>query len=137
MSLSAWEQQALDSIKNELAESAPELAALLSTFNWLASDEVMPNREGIRADSPGAIRRLFRARWRSSLRRVGRRLGFQRAVMLLWLLTTAALIAVALAFTAGDHGTCTETVAMTCIGPSPGHSPGAPSPSRAALPGDQ
>lgn len=137
MSLSAWEQQALDSIKNELAGSAPELAALLSTFNWLASEEEMPNREGIRADSPGAIRRLCRAGCHFSLSRVCRRLGLQRAVILLWLLTTAALIAVALALTAGDHGTCTETVAMTCIAPSPGHGPGAPPHGRAALPGDQ
>jgi hypothetical protein len=36
MSLSAWEQQALDSIKDGLAGSDPDLAALASAFNCLA-----------------------------------------------------------------------------------------------------
>ena len=128
MSLSAWEQQALDSIKAGLAGSDPELAALLSAFTRLASDEEMPDREKIRAGSRRALRRLRRVRWRSSVRRMGQRLGIQRAALLLWLLTTAALIAVALALNAdGDHGTCTETVAMVCVEPAPGHSPGSPS----------
>ena len=128
MSLSAREQQALDSIKNDLSGSDPELAALLSAFNRLASDEEMPNREKIHAGSRRALRRLRRARKRSSLRRACRRLGLQRAVMLLWLLTTAALIAVAVALNSGGGpGTCAETVPIACIGPSPEHSPGSPS----------
>ena len=45
MSLSAREQQALDSIKSGLAGSDPELAALLSAFTRLASGEEMPDRE--------------------------------------------------------------------------------------------
>jgi len=128
MSLSAWEQQALDSIKDGLAESDPELAELLSAFTRLASGDEMPGRERIRAGSRRALRRLRRARWRANLRRVCQRLGTQRAVLLLWLLTTAAVIAVALALNAGgDHGTCTETAAMICIDPIPAHSPGSPS----------
>ncbi len=128
MSLSAWEQQALDSIKDGLAGSDPELAALLSAFTRLASSEDMPDREKIRAGSRRALRRLRRARWRSSVRRVCRRLGIQRAALLLWLLATAALIAVALALNAGgNHGTCTEMAAMICVDPAPGHSPGSPS----------
>jgi hypothetical protein len=128
MSLSAWEQQALESIKIGLAGSDPELAALLSAFNRLASDEEMPDREKTRAGSRRAFRRLRRARWHSSLRRVCQRLGFQRAVLLLvGVLTTAALIAVALALNAGgDHGACTETAAMICVGPAPRHSRGSP-----------
>ena len=51
MSLSAWEQQALDSIKDGLAGSDPELAALLSAFTQLASGEEMPDREKVRAGS--------------------------------------------------------------------------------------
>ena len=147
MSLSAWEQQALDSIKDGLAGSDPELAALLSAFTRLASGEKMPGREKARAGSRRALRRLRRARWRSTARRVFRRLGLQRAVLLLWLLTTtAAAIAVALAPSAGgDHGTCTETAAMTCISPAPGHSPGPPSrttatgqaPQQLAVPAEQ
>ena len=128
MSLSAWEQQALDSIKDGLAGSDPELAALLSAFTQLASGGEMPDRERARAGSRRALRRLRRARWRSTARRVCQRLGIQQAVLLLWLLTTAVIIAVALALSAGgDHGTCTETAAMICTGPTPGHSPGSPS----------
>lgn len=123
MSLSAWELQALESIKNGLAGSDPELAALLSAFNRLASDEEMPDREKVPARSRRAFRRLRRARWRSSLRRVCRRLGFRRAVVLLWLLTSAALVAVALALSAGGgHVTCTEPAGMVCVGSPPGPS---------------
>ena len=129
MSLSSWEQQALESIKNGLTGSDPELAALLSAFNRLASDEEMPDREKTRAGSRRAFQRFPRARWRASLRRARRRLGVQGIVLLLlWLMTTAALIAVALALGAvGNGGTCTETAAMICAGPAPGHSPGSPS----------
>jgi len=128
MSLSAWEQQALESIQNGLAGSDPELAALLSMFNRLASDEKMPDRERTGAGARRAFRRLRRVLWRSRLREAFNRLGFGRAALLLWLLTTAALIAVALALNAGgNRGTCTETAAMICIGPTPRHSLG-PSP---------
>lgn len=77
MSLSAWEQQALDSIKNGLAGSDPELAALLSALNRLASGEEMPDKEKVPAGSRQALRRLCRAQWRSSLRGVCQRLGFR------------------------------------------------------------
>jgi Protein of unknown function (DUF3040) len=128
MSLSAWEQQALDSIKDGLAGSDPELAALLSAFTRLASGEEMPDREKIRAGSRRAVRRLCRARCLSSLRRMCQRLGLQRAVVLLWLLATVAMIAVAAVLSAGGgHRTFTETAAMICIGPAPGHSPRSPS----------
>jgi hypothetical protein len=129
MSLSAWEQQALESIRNGLAGSDPELAALLSAFNRLASDEEMPDREKTRSGSRRPFRRFRRARWRASLRRARQRLGVPGTVLLLaWLLTTAALIAVALALGAvGNRGTCTETAAMICAGPAPGHSLGSSS----------
>jgi len=126
MSLSAWEQQALDSIKNGLTGSDPELAALISAFNQLASDAEMPNRERIRAGSRRAHRRLQRSRWRAKLHRVRMRLGFRRLAVLLWLLTTVVLImAVALAINVGGgHTTCPEAPVMICTGPTPGHSPG-------------
>ncbi len=131
MSLSAWEQQALDSINNGLAGSDPELAALLSAFTRLASGEDMPDREKIRAGPRRALRRLRRARWRSSVRRMCQRLGIQRAALLLWLLATAAMIAVALALNAGgDHAACVESLATVCAGPAPGHSPGSSSDNR-------
>jgi len=127
MSLSAWEQQALESIKSGLAGSDPELMALLSAFNRLASGEEMPDREKTPAGSRRAFRRLRRARWRSTLYRARRRLGLHRIglLVLLWPLITAALIAVALVLNAGgNRGTCTETAAMICAVPVSGHSPG-------------
>ena len=125
MSLSAWEQQALDSIKNGLAGSDPELAAMISTFDRLAADAEMPDREKIQAGSRRALRRLQRARWRARLHRVCLRLGCRRPALLLWLLTTAVLIAaIALATNVGGgHTTCPETAVMICTGPTPGHSP--------------
>lgn len=134
MTLSAREQQALDSIKGRLAGSDPELAELLCAFNRLASDEDMPDREKIQAGSRRALRRLRRGPWGSSLRSVCKRLAFQRPALLLCLVTTAVLmavvlVAVTLALTAGgDHGTCTEeTVVLVCAGPTTGHSPSSPS----------
>lgn len=127
MGLSAWEQQALDLIRNGIAGSDPELTSLLSAFTRLASDEEMPDREMVLAGPQRALRRLRHTGQRSSLSRVCRRLGFQRAaLLLLWLLTTAALIAVVLVLSTGsDHGsTCTEPMATACAGPAPGHSPG-------------
>jgi hypothetical protein len=57
MSLSAWEQQVLDSIRDGFAASDPQLTSLLSTFSQLASEEEMPVREQIRGDSRRALRR--------------------------------------------------------------------------------
>ena len=68
MSLNAWEQQALDSIKNGLAGSDPELAALLSAFTRLASGEEMPDREKVPVRSRRALRRSLRGRRRSGVR---------------------------------------------------------------------
>ena len=41
MSLSTWEQQALDSIKDDLAGGDPALLARLTIFTRLASGEAM------------------------------------------------------------------------------------------------
>ena len=49
MSLSTSEQRALDSIKDGLAGSDPQLIALLTTFTRLASGEEMQAREEIQA----------------------------------------------------------------------------------------
>ena len=132
MSLSAWEQHALDSIKDGLASSDPKLVALLTTFTRMASDEEMPVSERIRAGSRRAIRypgRKGRHPRRDTVgrhaRRVYQRLGLQRAAMLLWLLITVTLIAVAVALNAGSgHGACTESWATVCIDPAAAHSTG-------------
>jgi hypothetical protein len=82
-SLSTWEQQALDSIKDDLASGDPSLAARLTIFTRLASDEEMPAREKIHVGSRRAVRRS-RPEPRHT-RRPYQRLGLQQAVMLLWL----------------------------------------------------
>ncbi len=115
MSLSAWEQQALDSIKDGLAGSDPTLVARLAMFTRLVSAEEMPARETIRAGArtpppqPGSRPGLAR--------RACQRLGFQRTALLLWLVTTVALIAVALVFSReGAQNTCTGSWATLCTG---------------------
>ena len=127
MSLSTREQQALDSIKDDLASCEPALAARLTIFTRLASGEEMPAREKIHVGSRRAVRRS-RPGPRHT-RRAYQRLGLQQAVLLLWLVTTVALIAIALAFSqGGSQGTCTRSWATTCTGatsapdPGPGHS---------------
>ena len=105
MSLSAWEQHVLDSIKDRLASSDPTLVARLAIFTRLASDEEMPAREKIQVGSVHAGRRSRRPRWQ------------QTVPPLLWLVTTIALIAVALvANRGGSQGTCTRSWATFCAG---------------------
>src|SRR6202161_4798953 len=55
-SLSTSEQQALDSIKDDLASCDPALAARLTIFTRLASGEEMPARENVQAGSRRAGR---------------------------------------------------------------------------------
>jgi hypothetical protein len=131
MGLSAWEQQALDSIKSGIAGSDPELTALLSAFTQLASGEKMPDRADVSAGPPRFLRRIRHARWRCRLLRARQRMGFQKTALLsLWLLTTAALIAVVVILsTGGSQGdTCAGTAAIACADLTPGHiSPDSPS----------
>jgi hypothetical protein len=129
MSLSGREQQALDSIKDRLAGSDPGLAALLATFTRLASGEDMPVREKI----PQATRCSRRKRRRPRrgpmsrhARRVYQHLGFQAVAMLLWLLITVTLIAVALLLgRGGSQSACTAPWAAVCAGSGPAPSQGA------------
>ena len=106
MSLNAWEQQVLDSIKRGLASSDPTLVARLNIFTRLASGEEMPTREKLR---PGARRSRPRPR-------DPRRACLQQAVPpLLWLVITFALIAVALAYNrGGSQGTCSGSWVTLC-----------------------
>ena len=126
MSLSTWEQQALDSIKDDLAGCDPALVARLTIFTRLASGEAMPAGEKVHVGSRRAVRRS-RPEPRHT-RRPYQRLGLQQAVMLLWLVTTVALIAIALACNhGGSQGTCTRSWATFCTGRhrtqfGPGHS---------------
>src|ERR1700722_16158746 len=85
MSLSTWEQQALDSIKDDLAGCDPALVARLTIFTRLASGEGMPAGENIHVGSRRAVRRSRPEPGHS--RRPYQRLGLEQAVMLLWLVT--------------------------------------------------
>jgi hypothetical protein len=135
MSLSAWEQQTLDSIKDGLAGSDPQLAAMLTTFSQLTSAEEMPVREMILAGSRRTPRRVPRRRSlrkpphrrRAGIRGRSRplpgRVKLQWAVLLLWLVITAAMITVALTLShsgSGSEGTCTGSWPTLCSHPAPG-----------------
>ena len=116
MSLSAWEEQALDSIKDEFADSDPKLVKLLTAFTQLASGEAMPVRDKIRAGSRRVIpyslrqgRRCCRTGTCRNSSGVFRRPGVQRAVLLLWLVITLTSIAVAVVLSrGGSQGTTTQ-----------------------------
>src|SRR3984957_17832053 len=114
MSLSTREQQALDSIKDDLAGCDPALVARLTIFTRLASGEEMPARERVHVGVRRVVRRS-RPEPRLS-RRPYQRLGLQRAVILLWLVITVALIGVGLASShGGSQGTCARSWATSCI----------------------
>jgi hypothetical protein len=129
MSLSAWEQQALNSIKDRLAASDPKLTSLLNGFSRLASGEEMPARETIQVGpwrTSRPPRRKPRRRQRHGydvsrhVLRVRETLGSRRPALLLWLLIATVLIAVALAFNVGStQTTCTTSWAMGCLNPAP------------------
>jgi Protein of unknown function (DUF3040) len=103
MGLTTRERHALYSIENGIAGSDPRLASMLAMFTRLAASEVLPAGENIRA-----------GRLRSGLR-------WQYAWGMVWLITSVALIAVALAVGhAGGKGTC-PVRAAACAGQFVGH----------------
>jgi hypothetical protein len=104
MSLSMREQQALDSIENNLAGSAPRLAALLATFARLISGEAMPAREEIRVQAYWTRRIFGRTR-----RLLASYAGLDQALALLWLLVSVGAITVAVALSGGGR-------AEACVG---------------------
>ena len=83
----------------------------LSTREQQALDSI----KNIHVGSQRAVRRS-RPEPRHT-RRPYQRPGLQQAVMLLWLVTTVAVIAIALACNhGGGQGTCTESWATICTG---------------------
>ena len=110
MSLSGWEQDALDSIRTGLADSDPALVGQLTMFTRLASGEDMPVREKLQAVKRQVARRR---------RRMYQRLGMSRAMVLVWLVTTLTLVAAALASSRGDGPrTCSGSFFTLCGGAS-------------------
>ena len=125
MSLSPWEQDSLDSIKNGLVDSDPGLVARLGMFTRLAAGETMPVRDKRQAASRQAVQRGAR---RST--RLYRRLGMGRAMLLVWLITTLTLIAAALASSrASGPGTCAGFWGSLC-----GHETAAAQPAQPVRP---
>ena len=125
MSLSAREQQALDSIEGGLGGSDPGLVSLLATFARLASGEEMPVHEEVRVLRRRATRRPLRNRRprRSDVRRDGGRLrlGWQQTIVLLWLAVTIALVAVAMILNRDSRNReCTQSWPMVCAQQAPG-----------------
>lgn len=119
MSLSSWERQALDAIKEGLARSDPRLVTLLGTFTRLVSSEDMPAQEKIAASPRRTIpcsQRKPRQRGRADTgvgacacsRSSAGLIDAQWGVMLLWLVITVAMITVALVSNrGGGAATCT------------------------------
>lgn len=114
MSISERERQALDSIENELARSAPRLASMLAMFSRLTSGEQMPAREpaGRAAGAPGSPAGTA---GRAGPRRVWRRRIGGAALAWLWLAAVAALLALMVTLT---HDTrvspCTHSLTTAC-----------------------
>jgi hypothetical protein len=127
MSLNQPHRQALGSVAERLAGSDPRLASMLTIFGRLAAGEEMPAREKIRVrrGRPAALRpRRTRRHPRPGRalpqpRRLYRRLGRQQAMLLLWAVISAALLAVALALTTSGHKACCQSIRTACPSPSP------------------
>ena len=111
MSLSTWEQNVLDSIRDRLTKSDPALVARMAMFTHLAAGEAMPVRDTLQAVSQRVVRRGAR---RS--RRLYQRLNLGRAMLLVWLVTTLTLIAAALATSRASAETCSGSTFASCGG---------------------
>jgi hypothetical protein len=122
MTLSAWEQQALDTIQDGLTSSDPRLAGLLAMFTRLVSDEEMPVREKVRIRSRRNLCHLSRGRRlrkSQSHRRtplVRPHLGGQQAAMLVYVAIAVVLIATALILSRGvSHDPCPSNWGIQCV----------------------
>ena len=123
MSPNQPDSQTLGSIEDGLAGSDPRLAAMLNIFSRLTAGEQMPIREKIRVRrGRWTAHRPRRPRRRSitlpQTRRLYRRLGWQQAMLLLWAVISAALLAAALVLNTSGHNACTQRAHMinnTCL----------------------
>ena len=125
MSLTEPETQALGAIAHGLTGSDPRLASMLTIFSRLAAGEEMPASEKIpvRRGRPAALRpRRTRRRPRRGTafpqpRRLYPRLGRQQAMLFLWAVISAGLLAVVLVLNT-SHKTCIRSIGTACPSPS-------------------
>ena len=120
MTMSARERRALGCISDELADSAPELASLLSVFNRLTSGEDMPERRHASNTEKCERQRSRQSRWQTWTRRKASP-GRQRLRLVIAALTliSVAMIVVALALghlshEAGRKGHCVQSWPIVC-----------------------
>lgn len=116
MSLSAREQQALQSIEYRLADADPGLASMLATFTRLTAGEALPTRENT-GTAPGSRPHRGVLALRVHLRR-------QYAWALLWLGTVVALIALALVLSHDNGRAACAPLTMACVRQAPGSATG-------------
>jgi hypothetical protein len=122
MSLAEPQRQALGVSADGLAGSDRSLASMLNIFSRLTADEEMPAREMVRTRrARAAANRPRRARRHPGLgmvRRQGRRLyprlGRPQAMLLLWVVITAALLAVALVLNSSGPKVCIRSMGTAC-----------------------
>ena len=111
MSLTEPEAQALGAIADGLAGSDPRLASMLTIFSRLAAGEEMPVREKIRVRRGRPAAHRPRRAWRHprrgtvfpQARRLYPRLGLPLAMVLLWVVISAGMLAVALVLNTSGH----------------------------------
>jgi len=146
MSFTEPEMQALGWIEDGLAGSDPRLASMLNIFSRLAAGEEMPACEKIRVGrGRSAARRPRRARRHPrrgtvfpQARRLYPHLGLPLAMVLLWVVISAGMVAVALVLNTSGHQACTRSMGTACL--SPGRTacrcvlPQEPAASRGGLP---
>jgi Protein of unknown function (DUF3040) len=131
MSLNETERQALGSLEDGLAGSDPRLASMLNIFSQLAAGEEMPVREMIGVRRARRHPRQGEALPQPRLRHA--RLGRQQAMLLLWAVISAVLLAVALVLnTSGHNASCIRSVGTACPSPPSGSGPGSTFGSRLA-----
>ncbi len=122
MSLGAWERQALEAIKEKLSVSDPRLAALLATFTRHVAGEAMPARTKLRARRPGRRPQRGARPHQGAAGRTGpgsQRPGFPRIALLVWLLSTAAMITVALTINGGSGQALCPAFGAVCASQAP------------------
>jgi hypothetical protein len=106
MSPVGWEHRALDSIQSALGHTDPKLASLLATFSRLASSVEVPAHEKVRAPlRHPPHRHRSRPRWGKV---PYRHRSPQRAVILTWLITSIAMITVAVVLSRGGPASCPQ-----------------------------